>query len=102
MIPELRAAVERLKAKHSQWDYVENGCLSEDLTTVLSALAEMEKDSARLAFVAKHYGNAIHYCCRVDGDEWNSDFYGTLDRAIDRYAKRAAIAAADAADREGK
>ena len=49
-------------------------------------------DTERLAYVAAHFANAIHYCCRVDGDEWNTDFFGTLDRTMQR----------DAAQKEGR
>lgn len=51
-------------------------------------VARAEAAEARLAFVAAHYSNAIHYCCRVDGDEWNTDFYGTLDKTMARDAAR--------------
>jgi len=53
-----------------------------------SSAETLHKDTLRLDFVRRKYANAIHYCCRIDGDDWNNDFYGTLDQAIERDAAR--------------
>jgi len=58
---------------------------------LMKRVAELQ---TRLDFIKENYANAIHYCCRVDGDLWNTDFYGTLDRTIDQVAKRKAAIAA--------
>jgi hypothetical protein len=54
-------------------------------------------DKERIEYVRQNFANAIHYCCRVDGDEWNTNFYATLDKWM---ARDAAIRAAMARSQE--
>ena len=77
MLEDLRAVARELKSH-----IVLRG---EDLVKEIAAL---RVNKARLEFIATHYANAIHYCCRVDGDNWNADFVGTLDATMARHAAR--------------
>lgn len=76
----------RDKLKNLEADALRGAKMLADNATAWKERAE--KAEARVAYVAKNYCNAIHYCCRVDGDQWNSDFYGTLDRTMARDAAR--------------
>lgn len=56
--------------------------LSEEIIKLNNQLKEANN---KLNFIAQQYSNAIHYCCRVDGDNWNGDFFGTLERTMKRH-----------------
>lgn len=61
-----------------------------DLAGIYVPESEAELATRRIEYVRANFANAIHYCCRVDGDLWNTDFYGTLDKWIARDAARSA------------
>ncbi len=51
-----------------------------ELTKLQEVLSRAQADKEKLEYIRINFANAIHYCCRMDGDEWNTDFYGTLDK----------------------
>ena len=95
--PELRAAVDQLR--HTLSGIVLDNHERKAWQTVLSALAEMEKDAARMDWMEqrKRCLMSLTTGWTVEFEQQDYHEYKTARAAID-----AAIAAADAADREGK
>lgn len=76
-IAEACARITQLESERENW-------------RVSSVNRELAKDRERIEYVRKNFANAIHYFFShyIDGDEWNTKFYETLDKWMARDADR--------------
>ncbi len=55
-----------------------------EFSSLIECLEEFKKSKEQLDYIARNYWNAIRYCCGTDKDEWQTDFFGTLDRVMEK------------------